>query len=358
VVEGYLDAVLLHQAGIENVVATLGTALTDAHMRLLRQQAERVVMCFDNDEAGLRAADRAVEAALRYRSDVAVLIIPEGKDPADYITGQGREAFEQLLQSATPALEFKWLRTRAAFEQAGPQGRRQAVEAYLQFVARVATAGGIDPLEQGLLVGRLAELLSIPGDSVYELLKRAKAGALRESAARTTETVQQTRTAYEADVAPLPRGLVVAVEELFGLALAWPECFEQVSGALAAGAAHARSWQELYDILAAQVEQQGGYTRADIARCCESEALWELIDRVRCRYVDRRPTQEECQVLTSRVQQELDLMRMAALTDDLADGGDAERRARAFESLVQTARRQHSPLGAAQRWSASGGHGG
>ena len=99
VVEGYTVAVLLSQACVGNVLATLGTSLTDAHVKLLARLSDRVVMCFDSDEAGQRAADRAVETALRHRIDVLVTVMPEGQDPADFITGQGVDAFKRALHT-------------------------------------------------------------------------------------------------------------------------------------------------------------------------------------------------------------------------------------------------------------------
>ncbi len=178
VVEGYTDAVLLSQAGVENVTATLGTALTDAHMKLLSQLSDRIAMCFDSDEAGLRAADRAVETALRHRVEVVVAVMEEEQDPADYVMRHGADAFKSLLQSAIGALEFRWSRTLEAYQQGGQQGQRDALEAFLRFVARVNYQGGMDPvLDQGRLISRLSDLLALPAGTVYEYLAKVRAAA-------------------------------------------------------------------------------------------------------------------------------------------------------------------------------------
>ena len=137
IVEGYTDAVLLSQAGVRNVVATLGTALTDSHVKLLRPLADVLLMCFDSDEAGMRAADRAVETALRHRITVKVVIMPDGQDPADFVIGQGSDALKSLLQSAIDALEFHWKRTVAAFSQCWRPGTQRRVGA----VSAVRCAG-------------------------------------------------------------------------------------------------------------------------------------------------------------------------------------------------------------------------
>ncbi|MDP2133793.1 MAG: DNA primase [Sulfuritalea sp.] len=109
VVEGYMDVVSLVQAGVENVVATLGTAATDANVQKLLKQASRVVFCFDRDSAGDRAAWRAMEVSLGHLADnkvVEILQMPGNQDPDEYIREHGKEAFVQQTRSATRLSEF------------------------------------------------------------------------------------------------------------------------------------------------------------------------------------------------------------------------------------------------------------
>jgi len=109
VVEGYFDCLSLHRVGIPNAVATLGTALTQEHARLLRQrlgEGGRVVLCYDADEAGRRAALTGIRVLLEAGVDVAVLALPEGTDPDDIVRSGGAEAFQQLLERPAPILDF------------------------------------------------------------------------------------------------------------------------------------------------------------------------------------------------------------------------------------------------------------
>ena len=109
VVEGYMDVVGLVQSGIENVVATLGTAATDANVQKLLKQASRVVFCFDRDAAGDRAAWRAMEVSLGHLADnktVEILQMPGNQDPDEFIREHGREAFVHQTRSATRLSEF------------------------------------------------------------------------------------------------------------------------------------------------------------------------------------------------------------------------------------------------------------
>ncbi|UCF76907.1 MAG: DNA primase [Betaproteobacteria bacterium] len=109
VVEGYMDVVALAQHGIEYAAATLGTATTPLHVQKLLRQSEEIVFCFDGDEAGRRAAWRALEGSLPQLQDgkqVKFLFLPEGEDPDSYVRRNGREALEALFGQAAPLSKF------------------------------------------------------------------------------------------------------------------------------------------------------------------------------------------------------------------------------------------------------------
>ena len=349
VVEGYTDAVLLSQAGIGTVVATLGTALTDSHMKLLSPLCERVVMCFDSDDAGFRAADRAVETALRHRVEVLVAVIPDGQDPADFVIGQGLDAFRSLLQSAIGALEFRWNRTVEAYSEHGPRGQRDAAEAFLRFVAQATQAGGTcDPLDFGPLVHRLSKLLAVPVETVFELLARNKITKARESSSPAPDTSEL--SAYDGTIRGLPPGLVSSVEELFGLALSAPEYFDQLGETLAAGARECDVWKRLFEIMDRLAGGSGSFVRSDVIRSCEDSALCELVSHACARVESRDVELPDCHAVGERVRSELDLLRIGGLRGQLRENDEEEEdRARAYRSLLEVARRRHGVLGAEQR---------
>lgn len=116
VMEGYTDVIAAHQAGYEHVVATLGTALGDSHVSLLKRFAQTVVLVYDGDEAGLAAAERALVRFLAQDVDLRILALPEGLDPADYLAKDSDGGFGELLAKAPTALEFK---LHAAIERFG-----------------------------------------------------------------------------------------------------------------------------------------------------------------------------------------------------------------------------------------------
>jgi len=185
VVEGYTDCIAAHQHGIDNVVATLGTALTDAQVNLLRRWCDEVILVFDSDEAGQRAADRALAVALRHNLQVRIAQVTSGKDPADFLQDHGADEFRAVLKSGIDALVFKWHRTEERFTSGSGGGRKEAIQEFVHLVAEMIHFRAVDPIQQGLIVNQLAGLLALPGPEVHRLLVDAgrRAGQTRQTVA-------------------------------------------------------------------------------------------------------------------------------------------------------------------------------
>jgi DNA primase len=343
VVEGYVDALMMHQAGIPNTVATLGTALTDQHVRLLAPLCSRVVMCFDGDEAGLRAADRAVEVALKHRLDVRVAVMPENLDPADVVIKHGADVLKSLLQSAIGALEFKWNRTAASFSGATAGSKRDAVEAFVGFVGRVTQAGGIDPLDQGLLVGRLSELMGVPTGVIYDLLSRVR---IVRPATPDNSNIDNAEASYDASVRGLPPGLISGAEAMFGvtmLAGLTQRCDESLS--LVAG--FCRPWQRLLERLREVADAGMAVSRESVLSEEMDAELCDLVSRA-CSHVSAGQELEEAgEEIRLRLVAELEALRMGRLKEGLRTASPEDRE-RSFRSLLDVARRRHGVLSVEQ----------
>lgn len=186
VVEGYMDVVALAQYGVENAVATLGTATTVTHVQKLLKQADEVVFCFDGDAAGRRAAWHALEVSLEALSDrkaVKFLFLPPEHDPDSYVRELGEAAFERALAGAQPLSEVLLAQLRAsgdlstlearsrAIAEARPLLKRVAAPALqLQLVKALADAVGMAPGE----IGRLTDI-RLPSASLSQRATRAPA---------------------------------------------------------------------------------------------------------------------------------------------------------------------------------------
>jgi len=140
VVEGYTDTIAMHEAGFTNTVATLGTALTIEHLKLLNRFAKKVIYLFDGDEAGTRAAVRAAELitrditpeAGRFRVLLEVAELPPGTDPADLLAKKGAEALQEVLDQATPLMRYAIQHSLKNADLTSPEGRHAALRSALQ----------------------------------------------------------------------------------------------------------------------------------------------------------------------------------------------------------------------------------
>jgi DNA primase len=166
-VEGYFDAIGLHQAGVASAVATCGTALTERHLDLAqRAGARELVFVFDGDAAGLRAAQRASEVAAAKAVPARVLVPPGGEDPDETVLRLGTKGFRELVAAAQPALEFLLDRALASI------GRSAAVEARVKTVDAVASIvrAAPDPLARDLYVDKVAQRIDAPVDAVHKAI--------------------------------------------------------------------------------------------------------------------------------------------------------------------------------------------
>ncbi len=140
-VEGYMDVIALHQAGVQNAVAPLGTALTENQLDLLWRMTSQPVLCFDGDGAGIRAANRALDLALPHLKpgrSVAFALLPDGKDPDDLVKHDGRAPFDRVIEQAKPLAEMLWSRETAANNFDTPEKRAELEARLKQIVSVIA----------------------------------------------------------------------------------------------------------------------------------------------------------------------------------------------------------------------------
>ena len=171
-VEGYMDVIALHQAGIKNVVATLGTALTIEQARIISRYAKEVVICYDSDEAGEKAASRAIDLLRPTGLLIKVILIPNGKDPDEFVRYYGKEAavrFFQLIKNSENDVEYRLQKVAQNYNLNESNGK----VAYLKESVRILAL--LDNLiEQEIYAGKLSEKLNVPKDAIILQIEKEK----------------------------------------------------------------------------------------------------------------------------------------------------------------------------------------
>jgi DNA primase len=175
IVEGYTDALMAHQMGIGQVVATMGTALNARHVQQAKRFAQRVVLVFDADAGGNSGVDRALEIFAGHDVDLAIATLPEGLDPCDLLVQQGADAFRRVLESAVDALEFKLNQVLPKGGTLGVEDMRRAVDAVLGIIALAPPLPGqAGAVKAQLMVNRIAQRLGLKEETVWARLRELR----------------------------------------------------------------------------------------------------------------------------------------------------------------------------------------
>ena len=194
--EGYMDVIALHRAGFTNAIASLGTALTEEQARVIRRYADEAVVCYDSDEAGRRATQRAIPILKSAGLQVRVITVPGGKDPDEFFRSNpkdGPERFRRLIQQSGNDTEYRLAVVRAKYDLSTEDGKKR----YLQEAVAQVLASLEDRIELDLYAGKLAEETGVGKDSVMASALRAasqKARQRRREETRAQQQIAETRT--------------------------------------------------------------------------------------------------------------------------------------------------------------------
>lgn len=164
IVEGYMDCITLHQYGITNAVASLGTALTINQAKLLKRYADNIIISYDADTAGQTATLRGLRILRDVGLVVKVLKVPEGKDPDEFIRNNGKEAFEVLINNAMPLIDYR-------IKRAGDNinfRNNEEIPAYIKQIADILI--DLDPIEKDVYIKKVSENTGIKEQAIYDLL--------------------------------------------------------------------------------------------------------------------------------------------------------------------------------------------
>lgn len=168
--EGYMDVIALHGAGFQNAVATLGTAITPEQARLMERYTKSVVIAYDSDEAGQRAADKAFKLLGEVGLDVKILKMTGAKDPDEYIKKFGPERFRRLLDESKTHFDFKFENILSKYDITQTPEKLKAVGEITDIISKISSA-----VEREVYIGKTAEKLEVTKESLkFDVNKKIK----------------------------------------------------------------------------------------------------------------------------------------------------------------------------------------
>ena len=237
VMEGYTDVIIANQFGLENVVAVLGVALGQSHLKTLKHYCDSIVLMLDGDAAGQRRSDEVLELFMHAQVDVRVLSLPDGMDPADFLLKHGSEDLQTRISSAVDALEFKMRRVTQGYDPLVDTHRaHKAVEEMLGLLAKVPHSGLISNesfrMRQNQILPRLARKFAIPEENLRGQLTNLRKRQSRFARRETPENEQPKRLMKPGDLSPYERELlelIIVAPQVAPIALervqsGWLEC--------------------------------------------------------------------------------------------------------------------------------------
>lgn len=215
-VEGYMDCLSAWQFGIGNVVASLGTALTSAQARLLKRYTNQVILCYDADGSGIRAALRGLDLLLKAGLQVRVATLPNGQDPDDCLRQKGAEYFlREILEKAQPVVDFQLAMLRREYDLNTVEGKSQFVAAASALLATLD-----NEVAKIAYAQQIAYELQVPESAVLaELAKHGQASRpyLRDKLGNSRNTTRSVEHATVAQPDPILRGYQIAEDKLLNL---------------------------------------------------------------------------------------------------------------------------------------------
>ncbi len=186
--EGYMDVIAVNQAGFQNAVATLGTALTREQAMLMKRYADEVVICYDSDEAGQKATSRAIPILRNAGLLVRILTVPSGKDPDEFIKSKGAdgpEAFRALVEKSGNDVEYRLQKLRSNYNLNTSDGKVQFLEEASKVIAAIYS-----PIERDVYISRLCKEFEISKDSFVRQVNSINRRKDRENAKKEVRRLQ------------------------------------------------------------------------------------------------------------------------------------------------------------------------
>ena len=302
--EGYMDVISMHQAGFDTAVCACGTALTPEQVKLIGEYADEVILSYDSDEAGQKAAARSLELFAPSPARVSVLNIPGAKDPDEFIKKFGRDRFEMLLNGTANATEFKLAKIRAKYDIATDKGRLDYIKEALALLA-----GHISPTEREVYAGRLAEEIGISRGAIQTQLQ----GAVRR-AEQTARRRRQQQLAGEGVAASIKvpydlggskaLGLANAEQQLVAAMLKDPAVIRKVRAKITPGEFLLPEMQQVCSAIFA-LDSQGAAVSLSALGAVLSEQDLAQLAQLLARNADLNLTDQDIEMFLARIRKSL-----------------------------------------------------
>lgn len=251
-VEGYMDAISLHQAGFDNVIACLGTALTSEMAHLLARYTDEIILSYDADDAGQKATDRAIGIFSSIGMKVRVIHLTGGKDPDEILKKYGPERYRSLIDGAANDIEFELIRLRKDFDLMTSDGKMKYLERAAEVLAKTSV------IAQDIYTSRLSEELQVDKAKISVRIDQLRRRTQRKEEGQKYKRIQQDAMSQNTKIALKNSTNIRAVkaeERLLGALYRNPDFYRGIKGEIAAEDFSVGIHGRIFTLLAERIEE-------------------------------------------------------------------------------------------------------
>lgn len=278
-VEGYMDAISLHQAGFDNAIACLGTALTSEMAHLLSRYTDEIILSYDADEAGQKATQRAIGIFSSIGMKLRVLQLSGGKDPDEILKKYGPERFRNLIDGASNDIEFELLKAKKDFDLASSDGKMK----YLTKACEILADTG-DSIAQDIYASKLAEELAVEKQTVtvrIGQLRRRKMNVRQKQKFSAIEQKTLTETNREALRTGKPIRVLKAEKRILSLLFRNPDFLPLLDGKIDTGDFSDETYKKLFTVLSEKIKNGDSLELGCFAETLSDSEMSALVSLVR-----------------------------------------------------------------------------
>ena len=278
-VEGYMYAISLHQAGFDNAIACLGTALTSEMAHLLSRYTDEIILSYDADEAGQKATQRAIGIFSSIGMKLRVLQLSGGKDPDEILKKYGPERFRNLIDGASNDIEFELLKAKKDFDLASSDGKMK----YLTKACEILADTG-DSIAQDIYASKLAEELAVEKQTVtvrIGQLRRRKMNVRQKQKFSAIEQKTLTETNREALRTGKPIRVLKAEKRILSLLFRNPDFLPLLDGKIDTGDFSDETYKKLFTVLSEKIKNGDSLELGCFAETLSDSEMSALVSLVR-----------------------------------------------------------------------------
>lgn len=327
--EGYMDVISMHQAGFQNAVATLGTAITEEHARIISRYTKKVILSYDSDEAGVAATAKAMKRLGAVGVEVRVLRIEGAKDPDEYIVKYGADSFRRMLDESLTGFDYRLGKIVSGINPDIPEERLKAAGEAAKLIAGYSSA-----VVRDTYVAKAAGLLSVKPDSLASDVERERRRAARRQEREESENAISAAQYLGDRVNPESAGNIKAAaaeDTVLGMMLMYDEYREAAAGgtvSLTEDDFYTSFGRKIFSMIIRLQKSEGGFSFPVLA----SELTDEETGRL-----------EGCRVRRAGLENNIGIFESAASV--LAGESEAKRRGGEHLSLDEILRRKRESTG-------------